>query len=170
MEDTSVMGNRLRFINLLLAGMLTGNEFGGWIGFHPALATLPQPAQLQAERAVTRRFGAIMPFFMTATIVSCVPVFARGSDRRSSTYRAALGGMLCYLTMLGVTFVGNMPINRRVLAASPDAPPTDWNALRRRWDRWHTLRNGLNILGFGLLIASALTSQARPQFRAPRHL
>ena len=152
--------NLPRFINLLLAGLLTGNEFGGWVGFHPALATLPQPSQIQAERAVTRRFGAVMPLFMTATILSCVPVLAGARDRRSGTYRTALGGVLCYVAMLGVTFVGNMPINRRVLAATAEAPPADWYTLRRRWDRWHMLRNGLNILGFGLLIGSALTADS----------
>ncbi len=26
-----------RFLNLLLTGVLTGNEFGGLVGFHPAL-------------------------------------------------------------------------------------------------------------------------------------
>lgn len=96
---------------------------------------------------------------MTATVVPCVPAFARVRDRRSASYRTALGGTVCYVTMLGVTFAGNIQINRRVLAASPEAPPDDWYALRRRWDRWRTLRNGLNVLGFGLLITSALVQR-----------
>ena len=161
------MVERARFINLFLAGALTGNEFGGWVGFHPALATLPQRSQIVAERAVTRRFGAIMPIFMTATLASCIPVLAGIRDRRSATFRTALGGLLSYAAMLGVTFAGNLPINRRVLVATPEAPPADWDALRRRWDRWHALRNGLNALGFGLLIASALAQTSRP--KVPPH-
>ena len=65
--------------------------------------------------------------------------------------------MLCFVTMLGVTFVGNMPINQRTLQASPDAPPKDWPELRARWDGWHTLRNGLNFAGLGLLYLGALS-------------
>ena len=155
------MGLRIaRLVNLMLAGVLTGNEFGGWAGTHPALRTLPTDAHIRAEQAITRRFGALMPSVMTATIVSCIPVLSLIRDRRAASFRLTLGGMLCYLAMLGVTFVGNMPINRRVLAATAEAPPADWYALRRRWDRWHMLRNGLNILGFGLLIASALTADS----------
>ena len=157
------MVERARFINLFLAGTLTGNEFGGWVGFHPALATLSQRSQVEAERAVTRRFGAIMPVFMTATLASCIPVLGSIRDRRSMTFRTALGGLLCYAAMLGVTFAGNMPINRRVLAATPAAPPAEWDALRRRWDRWHALRNTLNALGFGLLIMSALAQRSHPK-------
>jgi len=145
-----------RFVNLLLAGSLAGNEFGGWVGFHPALGTLPTSAHIQAEQEVTRRFGRLMPGYMTATVVSCLPILSLIRDRRSVAFRAALGGMLCFLTMLGVTFAGNMPINRRVLALSADEPPADWRALRARWDSWHTVRNGLNFTGLALLLISAL--------------
>ncbi len=146
-----------RLVNLMLASVLTGNEFGGWAGTHPALRTLPTGAHIRAEQAITRRFGLLMPFAMTATIVSCIPVLALIRDRRSAPYRLTLGGILCYLAMLGVTFAGNMPINRRTLQLSPEAPPADWLALRRRWDRWHTLRNALNFAGLGLLTTAALT-------------
>ena len=100
-----------------------------------------------------------MPFLMTAAIVSCLPVLALTRDKRSAGYRHTLAGMLCYLAMLGVTFAGNMPINRRTLRLSPDAPPADWLGLRTRWDRWHALRNALNLAGFGLLVAG---TQAPP--------
>ena len=145
-----------RLVNLLLAAVLTGNEFSGWVGFHPALRTLPTSAHIQAEQAITRRYGAIMPFLMTATILSCLPVLSLTRDPRAAAFRCTLGGMLCYALMLGVTFVGNMPINRRVLQLSPDAPPADWPALRARWDRWHTLRNALNFAGLGLLVTGVL--------------
>jgi uncharacterized membrane protein len=75
-------------------------------------------------------------------------VAARG-QRKAATF--------LFLGMLGITFAGNMPINRRLLQAAPDAPPADWSDLRGRWDRWHTLRNALNFVGFGLLCLGALS-------------
>ncbi len=146
-----------RWINLVLAGTLTGNEFSGWAGFHPALRTLPLAEHIRAEQAVTRRYGRLMPPLMTAAIASCFPVLSRIPSKRSQAFSCTLGGTLCYLTMLGITFVGNMPINRHVLQLSPETPPPDWTALRTRWDRWHALRNALNFLGLGLLIAGAIT-------------
>ena len=145
-----------RFVNLMLAGVLTGNEFGGLVGTHPALRTLSTTSHIQAEQAVTRRYGALMPFVMTSTILSCIPVLSLVPDRRSATFRCTLWGMLCYVGMLVVTFGGNMPINRRVLQLSPESPPADWFEMRARWDRWHTLRNVLNFIGLGLLIMGAL--------------
>ena len=151
-----------RFANLMLASVLVGNEFGSWAAVHPTLYALPTGAHVRAEQAVTRRYGRLMPVVMTATIASCVPVLALIPDRRSVAYRCTLGGMLAFLAMLGVTFAGNMPLNRRVLALSADDPPADWLALRARWDRWHPLRNALSLAGLAGLVLGALAAPDPP--------
>ena len=157
-----------RFANLMLASVLVGNEFGSWAAVHPALAALPAGAHVRAEQALTRRYGRLMPAVMTATVASCAPVLALLPDRRSAPYRLTLAGMLCYLAMLGVTFAGNLPLNRRTLALSADDPPADWPALRARWDRWHTLRNALNVAGLACLVLGALDGgDPRPGPDAP---
>ena len=147
-----------RFLNLLLAGVLTGNEFGGLVGFHPALYELPTTAHARAERAITSRLGKIMPPFMTAAILSFVPVLSLVKDRRSPSFFFTLVGMLCYVAMLAVTFAGNMPINRRVLELdAATVSREEFIELRRRWDRFHAARNVLNFLGFASTLLGALS-------------
>ncbi len=146
----------VRFANLYLTGVLTGNEFGGFVGFHPALYRLPTDAHVSAEKEITARFGKIMPPFMTATIVSFVPVLSLTRDRRS--FRFALAGMLCYLAMLAVTFAGNMPVNRRTLELDPRSVSRDeFLSLRRRWDTFHAARNVLNAAGLLFAILGTLS-------------
>ncbi len=146
-----------RFLNLLLTGVLTGNEFGGFVGFHPALYVLPTEAHANAERAITGRFGKLMPPFMTAAIVSFVPILSLVRDRRSPSFVFTLVGMLCYVAMLAVTFAGNMPINRQVLELDPaTVSRQEFIELRRRWDRLHAARNVLNFLGFASALLGAL--------------
>ena len=145
-----------RFANLFLTGVLTGNEFGGFVGFHPALHQLPTDAHASAEQAITARFGKIMPPFMTATIVSFVPVLSLTRDRRSFGF--TLAGMLCYLAMLAVTFAGNMPANRRTLELDPGTVSREeFLSLRRRWDTFHAGRNVLNATGLILAILGTLS-------------
>ena len=79
-----------RFLNLMLASVLVGNEFGGWAGVHPALKTLPLSTQVAAEQAVTQRYGRLMPGVMLSAILSCIPVLSRCSvtaNRWSSAVR-----------------------------------------------------------------------------------
>ena len=147
-----------RFINLLLTGVLTGNEFGGFVGFHPALYELPTEVHARAERAITSRFGKLMPPFMTAAILSFVPVLSLVRDRRSPSFFFTLVGMLCYVAMLAVTFAGNMPVNRRMLEMDPGTVSgEELMELRRRWDRFHTARYVVNFFGFASALLGALS-------------
>jgi anthrone oxygenase-like protein len=149
-----------RLCNLFLAGALTGNEFGGLVGFHPALYRLPTEAHASAEREITLRLGKIMPPFMVATILSFTPALSMTRDRRS--FRFTLAGMVCYVSMLAVTFAGNMPANRRTLDLDPRTVPRDeFFALRRRWDGFHAVRNLLNAAGFVFAILGALSEAGR---------
>ena len=153
-----------RFVNLMLAGVLTGNEFGGFVGFHPALYQLPTEAHARAERAITSRFGKLMPPFMTTAILSFVPVLSLVRDRRSPSFFFTLLGMLCYVAILAVTFAGNMPVNRRMLEIDPVAASSEeLMELRRRWDRFHAVRNVLNFLGLICALLGALSEGRNDQ-------
>ena len=146
--------------NVCLAGLLTGNEWGGWVAVHPALDKLPDSPRLQAEQAVYRRYGRIMPFLMTSTVASGI---AAGSVRDGASLegrltRAATG---CYTAMLAITLLGNIPLNKE-LVALPDDPAgrARLAELRDKWDRLHTGRNILNLAGFGLTVAAALSARS----------
>ena len=153
-----------RFVNLLLTGVLTGNEFGGFVGFHPALYDLPTEAHARAERAITSRFGKIMPPFMTGAILSFVPVLSLDRDRRSPSFLFTLVGMLCFMAMLAVTFAGNMPVNRRMIEMDPGTVTgEELMELRRRWDRFHAARNVFNFLGFASALLGALSEDTIDQ-------
>ncbi len=143
-----------RFANLLLTGLLVGNEFGTKVAVHPSLERLSTPERIRAEQEVTRRYATIMPFWMSSVIVSCLPVLALG--RRTSGFRYSLLGTLRFAAMLASTWFGNVPINKRVLELSPETDQEEFVELRERWDRLHTLRALLNIAGFGFLVVGAL--------------
>ena len=144
-------------INLMLAGLLTGNEWGGWVAVHPALDKLPPPDRLRAEQALYARYGKIMPFLMTATVASGVVAASQASDRGSPHFRLTATGTACYGAMLCVTLAGNVPINRQILTLCDDATGhAQLPQLRRRWDRLHSVRNLLNMTGLGLTVAGGL--------------
>lgn len=148
-----------RFTNLLLAGSLAGNELGTKMAVHPSLERLSMPERIRAEQEVTRHYAAVMPFWMSSAIVSCLPVLALG--RRTSGFRYSLLGTLCFAAMLASTGFGNIPINKRVLELSPETDQEEFVELRERWDRLHTLRVFLNVAGFGFLVVGALAEDER---------
>jgi anthrone oxygenase-like protein len=106
-----------------------------------------------------------MPFFMTATVASAIPVLSATKDRGSAEFRLTMAGMLCFAAMLAVTLTGNVPINRRILELpAREESYGEFLELRRRWDRLHRARNLLNVAGFAL---SCLGALLQPGPRAP---
>jgi hypothetical protein len=143
-----------RFVNLVLAGLLAGNELGTKVAVHPALERLGTPERIRAEQEVTRRYGAIMPLWMSSVVVSCGAVAALSRGTRA--FLPTLLGAACFSGMRASTLTGNVPINDRVLELSPEADGEEFVGLRDRWDRLHTLRVALVITGFALLCVGAL--------------
>jgi hypothetical protein len=54
--------------------MPSGNELGSLLHVHPAFDDLELPTRIQAEQAITERYGEVMPFFMSGAIASFLPV------------------------------------------------------------------------------------------------
>ena len=108
--------------------------------------------QVAAEQEVTRRYGWFMPGLMIVTIAAGFAAAGLVDDGRG----LILGASACYAAMLAITLAGNVPINVRTLRFPADGEPAEWRALRRRWDRLHTVRVALDVAGFALLLAATL--------------
>src|SRR5215212_2070434 len=143
-----------RFVNLLLAALLAGNEFGGLVAVHPALAKLGTPERIRADQEVTRRYAKIMPFWMLSVIASCLAALT--IHRRSGAFFFTLEETTYFVAMLISTLVGNVPINNRVLELSPKDDAEEFRRLRERWNRLHVFRVLINVVGLRLLYSGAL--------------
>jgi Domain of unknown function (DUF1772) len=141
-------------LNLMLAGVLLGNELSTLLVVHPAARTLSLPRQVEIEKSLTRRYGLIMPVVMIATIVSGVAV-AVGAEADGRVL--AIAGTACLAVMLGVTFAGNMPVNVYTLRADPEGVEEgEWRSRRRTWHRWHLLRVLLDAAAMACFVLAVL--------------
>ena len=142
-------------VSLVGAGLLTGNELCTWAFVHPAAGRLGREAELTFEQTITRRMLVPMGVLMTGTVAAVGWAARQASPAQGGGFRV---GRRCYAVMVAVTVVGNMPLNVATLRAHYDIDPTRWDATRRWWNRFHLLRNALNVAG---LLAVA-TSARRP--------
>lgn len=142
----------MELIVLTVAALVLGNEFGTWSVVHRQLGRLPVPQHVAAEQALHRGYGVIMPVLMSATVL--VGVVAGGL--RPQGRILFLAGAACFVAMLAVTFVVNIPVNNATVRASTDIDPRQWQALRRRWNRGHGARVLLDLAGYCLYVLAAL--------------
>ena len=150
------MSDVLQLVNLVLAGVLTGNELGTWAVVHPAIQRLPFAHEVRAEQEVTRRYGAFMPWLMMLTLLSGLAALAT-LDGGSDAFALTLAGTLCYGAMLATTLAANVPINARTLRFRETGSPEEWRGLRCRWDRLHTGRVVLDTAGLVCVALAAVS-------------
>jgi uncharacterized membrane protein len=138
-------------LSVLLSGLLAGNELATLIAFHPALRGIPLRAQVEAERALTRRLGAIMPVSMTAALIAAVAAVGLvGEDE----FGFALAAAVALGAMLAITLTRNVPLNRRTVEFPPEGDEGAWAAIRRPWERLHAVRVALDLGAFACLAAA----------------
>jgi uncharacterized membrane protein len=152
--------NAATVIDIVLAGLLAGNEFGTWAVVHRQLATLPTPCHVAAEQALNRRYEKLMPVLMVAAVASGVVIAGlTPAAAGSAPWTLAVVATACLFVMLTITLIGNVPINQATDRASADIDPSRWAAMRARWDRYHDARIVLDLAAFVLFVCAGLAAR-----------
>lgn len=138
----------LTIVQLVLAGLLAGEETIVRWGVQPALRSLPDDAHVRARIALVKRLKVVVPILMVPTVLATIAllVVAGGSD--GLAWRIA--GAAALLVFVLASFLGTVPINIGVNDWDPAAPPADWRAVVVRWERIDVLRSTAAVLAFVL--------------------
>lgn len=139
-------------VNLFLTGLLAGEEFVIRYGLRAPMASLDQRAHIEVRQALIRRLRILVPALAGPTILSALA--ATVADRRNRRLAARGAGLLSLFLLAGVTLLGTVPINAAVLEWDPDAPPSDWQAQIRRWERLDAVRCWSAVAAFALFVVA----------------
>ena len=147
-------------------GLMAGVYYGFSVAVNPGLARLPAPAYIAAMQAINEVivnpvfaasfFGAPLLLPLAAALYA-----GRALSRRFRLLVAASGVFL--VGSLGVTVVGNIPLND-ALAAFPLATATPEQAAEARarfvrpWNRWHDVRALASALALVLSVGACLAT------------
>jgi uncharacterized membrane protein len=142
----------LEFVNLFFAGMLAGAEFAVRFGVRAAIGALDPEPSIRLRQALIRTLRVVVPaVYVPAMLTGIAVTIGHGSGfvLRCAAMAAMLGWTLA-------TFAGTVPINAAILDEwQADAPPEDWKATIRRWERLDTARTLAAVAAFAFLLAAA---------------
>ncbi len=147
-----------RFVNLLLASLLTGNGVGGERFVHAPLRRLRPSHYLEAEQAITRSYLPMLAV-MPASILSGLLVLVLMPERRGASFWLTIAGTIGMAGTLATTLL-ELPLNRQTLTASPNSPDS-WLEHRPTWERFNHLRTALELAGWSCLCLAALADARR---------
>ena len=146
----------LETIAIVVAGTMTGNEIAIAVFVHPRLSRLDDAVHVRAVQTLAVAQGAAMPFWYALTcLLSLATTFFAQSTWDTARW-LALGATAFFVAMSIYSVLLPVPINNQVARWKPDSLPSNWRALRQRWDTLHAIRVGVLTVALVLLVASCV--------------
>lgn len=154
------LASLLELAAIVVAGTLVGSELAVAVFVHPRLSALDDATHVRAVSSLAAVFGRAMPFwYALALLLSGVVAFlARPSG--TPGHGLALAATVLFAVIIVYSVLLPVPINSQVARWQPDSLPSNWRALRRRWDALHSVRVGALLVALVLLIAACLVVPA----------
>lgn len=143
-------------VQLVLLGLLAGEEFIVRWGVQPALQALPDESHVRARIALVKSLKVVVPILMLPTVVASVAALVPAEQGAGQDWRIA--GLVALTVFVLASFLGTVPINVGVNDWNPDAPPADWKAVVARWERIDVLRSSAAGTAFVLFTIALVQS------------
>jgi uncharacterized membrane protein len=94
----------------------------------------------------------LVPAVFLPTAISGVTVAVLEGTAPGFVFRCA--GVLAVLTWTSATFIGTVPINEALLTWQPDAPPENWMAIIKHWERFDAVRTWAALTAFAFFLTA----------------
>ena len=142
----------LLVVQLVLVGLLAGQEFIVRWGVQPAMATLPDEVHLRTRIALVKSLKVVVPILMVPAVLTSVAVLVLSGADDGLGWRIA--AMVALVVFVLASFLGTVPINIRVNDWDPEHPPADWKRVVLRWERIDVLRSTAAGVAFVLFVVA----------------
>jgi archaellum biogenesis protein FlaJ (TadC family) len=152
----------VRFLNIIVAGLLAGVSFGIWIGFNPS-GLSPSTFIEQQQNMLQSLRTLMVSLVLLATIITILSAYLQKHDKAAfiSLILAAVFFIVCIL----ITRFGNKPIDDIVITWTKDAIPNNWTELRDNWWSFHILRTVAEIIALLLVTWTSIKKDSGKTFK-----
>ena len=149
--------NLFRFLQLLTAGLYTGLLFADRIGVTPIRPQLPAPSFVLFQQQLHIRFVILMPILLfTSLLTGVISLVLLRRELRTRTFLFTAVATLCTLIVIVLTRSVNVPINEALMTWQVSSPPPNVMELWAPWEKIHTIRTIISLVGFSSLLLATL--------------
>jgi len=137
----------------LVAGLL----WGTWFSLSRSMEALSAQTLLDIGHTMIRNIAWPARFVFTLTLLSSFTVTVIEWRRRSSSaFRLAALGTVFFVGVLVITLAIEVPIDNQIKVWTVATLPLDWEAIRDRWEFYHTARTFLALGSLSAFVAAGL--------------
>ncbi|MBX3088382.1 MAG: DUF1772 domain-containing protein [Cryobacterium sp.] len=144
----------LLIVQLVLVGLIAGEEFIVRWGVQPALSSLPDDAHIRARIALVKKLKLVVPILMVPAVIVSIALLVATASANGLAWRIAATTAL--IVFILASFLGTVPINIGVNNWGPTEPPANWRSLVTLWERIDVLRSTAAGISFALYAIAAV--------------
>ncbi len=143
----------IRFIDIVMAGLIAGILFGIWLGYNPK--TYSVSTYLEQQQGAIKSLNTIMPLLGLITIILTIISAFLQKDNKTIFISLVIATIFLIISGL-VTKFGNQPINKIVMTWNKTEVPSNWTELRDKWWLFHILRALTAFVAFCFIVVTTL--------------
>ena len=143
--------------SIVLSGVLAGGIVNVGLVQVPTILGLPSDAGLMTKNLLHRWTERYLPWVGRAVIPAAV--VAAVATQATTSRSLLITGALCTVAVAAVSEAGNQPINRRLMAMSPEAAKRDLRPQITKWSRLNAVRLTASLAALACFTAAALVAR-----------
>ena len=143
----------IRFINIVMAGLIAGILVGILLGYNPM--SFSNTTYVELQQGAIRALNTLMPILGLITIVLTLISAFLQKDNKAVFVTLIIAAILLIVSGL-VTRFGNQPINSIVMTWDKASVPDNWTELRNKWWSFHKIRTTSSFIAFCLIAWTAV--------------
>jgi uncharacterized membrane protein len=146
---------------MLVTGMLlilvTGVFWGTWFSLSRTMYTLPQEIFVVTGKQIMQNVALGMSIMMPLGIAGLIVLlFMAGRRRKKAHFYWLLSALVIFILVLVITLLIEVPIDNQIRTWTPANVPGDWQAIRDRWQFYHTDRTFLSLAGMACFLMAVI--------------
>ncbi len=153
-----MFANVLRFVLLVLFGLLVGTMFVIWVGYNSA--SLSAVTYVEQQQNAIRALNTLLALMGALCILISISLAVLSKQDPPIRYLYLCAAVFMVVAAL-VTRFGNQPINAVVMSWSPQSPAANWSELRDQWWQWHIVRSVAGVSALVLITLAVVAAKPR---------
>jgi uncharacterized membrane protein len=149
------------FLALFLLALVTGVFWGTWFTLTRSIETFPPVEFIHIGKTIIANVAWPMRILMPACILFMLLSAWLYPATKSPGFYFSVAACLLIIVALLITLLVEVPIDNQIKTWSAETIPSDWRAIRERWQYFHTARTFVSLASFASLAIAIIFPKSK---------
>jgi uncharacterized membrane protein len=146
----------IHFITIMLLMLITGLFWGTWFAMSRTMETFSVAEFIHIGKTIISNVADPMKIIMPTCILLMAISMWRHQQKSSIDFYLIVSAFVLLVAALIITVDIEVPIDNQIKQWTAETTPSNWEAIRDRWEFYHTVRTFISITSFGFFSAALL--------------